>query len=58
MSETRGVHQAPLDVFRQKWCQRCLKKDTCYGDRQLERNCIHVALLEEIVFARRLRTQR
>jgi hypothetical protein len=35
-----------------------LKKDTCYGDRQLERNCIHAALLEEIVFARRLRTQR
>jgi hypothetical protein len=60
VSETRAVSrpQAPLDVFRQKWCQRCLKKDTCYGDRELERNCILAARLDEMVLARQLRIQR
>jgi len=54
-----GKHpQAPLDVFRNQFCKCCQKRDSCHDDRNLERNCIHAALLDEIVFARRLRTQR
>lgn len=49
---------APLITFRDTFCKWCQMKDTCHDDRGLEQNCIHAALLEEIVFARRLRTQR
>jgi len=60
MSEARLVShpQAPLDVFRNTFCKWCQKKDTCHDDRDLERNCIQAALLDEMIFARRLHAER
>jgi hypothetical protein len=57
MSETRGVHQAPLESFRVVHCKRCQMKDTCRDDRGLENNCLQAALFDEIIFARKLRIQ-
>lgn len=59
MSQSRVVSHpaAPLTTYRDTFCKRCLKKDTCYGDRELERNCMQAALLNELVFDRRQRRE-
>lgn len=60
MNETRAVQhpQASLEIFRAVHCKRCQKQETCHDDRDLERNCIQAALLDETIFARRQHTER